>query len=142
MKRLLCCLPLLLAFHTGVSSAADHCSTAEAYAAEAATDRLDSWGNVHLFFKQFRHCYDASIAEGANDKIQLLWANHWSDLPQMLSLTSKDPAFKSFIWQRMKDVDFPESDFATIIHNAKASCPTGGADFCRAFIAVAASREP
>jgi len=142
MKRLLCGLSLLLAFHTGASVAADQCSATEAYAAEAATNYLDSWANVHLFFKQFRHCYDASIAEGANDKIQLLWANHWSDLPQILSLTSKDPEFRSFIWQRMNDLDFPANEFAIIIHNAKASCPIGGANFCRAFIAVSASRKP
>src|SRR5713226_1028890 len=75
------------------------CSERDAFAAETVTDYLDSWDNVYLFFKQFRQCYDASIAEGANDKIQQLWSKRWSELPIMVSLTQKDHQFKSFIFE-------------------------------------------
>jgi len=110
------------------------CSRDEAYAAEAVTDYLDSWQNVYFFFKQFRHCYDAAIAEGAEDKIQLLWADHWSTLPQMIAFTEKDAEFKAFIWQRIGDETFPKDTFARFVRHARAQCPSVAKAFCRAVI--------
>jgi hypothetical protein len=119
-------------------SKADVCSEREAFAAETVTDYLDSWDNVHLFFEQFRKCYDAAIAEGANDKIQQLWSNYWSELSIMVKLTQEDPAFKSFIFERIKDEDFPRDRFAIVVQHATQDCPSVAQEFCRAVLNEAA----
>ncbi|MBI3222560.1 MAG: hypothetical protein HYZ46_05740 [Nitrosomonadales bacterium] len=108
------------------------CSKLEAYAAETVTDYLNNWENVYTFFKQFRHCYDASIAEGAADQIQKLWVNHWSEVPKMIALTNQDHKFKAFIWQRISDETFPQDDFFVFVKNAKEKCPKIAAEFCSA----------
>jgi hypothetical protein len=119
------------------ASGAKECTKEEGFAAEATVDYLDSWPNVHLFFKQFGHCYDAAIAEGANDKIQQLWDRHWGDLPAMIELTSKDPEFKAFIWRRLEDEDFPRDTFQRIVRYATSRCPTVAKEFCAAVISAA-----
>jgi len=116
---------------------AQQCTELEAYAAESATDYLDSWDNVYIFFKQYRHCYDASIAEGAEDKIQQLWANRWPSLPEMINLTNKDAEFKSFIWARIGDETFSQDTFKRFVENATQHCPEGAKEFCDAVIAEA-----
>lgn len=107
------------------------CSREEAYAAEAVTDYLDSWENMYIFFKQFRHCYDGSIAEGAEDKIQVLWTTRWRDLPRMIALTNKDPEFRKFIWSVVHSEAFPQDAFDKVLHAARNLCPPGAAEFCR-----------
>ena len=119
------------------ASAARECTKQEGFAAETTADYLDSWSNVYLFFKQFGHCYDAAIAEGANDKIQQLWDRHWDDLAAMIELTSKDTAFKAFIWQRLKDKDFPHDTFQRVVGYATSRCPTVAKEFCAAVVSEA-----
>ena len=137
MKQAVACLATILMLGVGEASAVTQCTQREAYAAEVVTDYLNSWGNVYLFFKQFGHCYDASIAEGAEDKIQLLWANHWSEVSQMIALTKKDPEFKAFLWTRISDETFPQDRFAVFVHNAKTKCPSLATDFCSAVVKAA-----
>lgn len=142
MKRLLILCTLVFTFASGSCFAATQCTQTEAISAESVVDYLDSWDNVYLFFKQYGHCYDASIAEGANDKIQLLWANHWHDLPRMLQLTAQDPKFKSFIWQRAHDEDYPANEFAKTLNNAKTSCPKGALTSAKLSLGPRRARSP
>ncbi|MBZ8142858.1 hypothetical protein CLD22_23555 [Rubrivivax gelatinosus] len=88
---------LVLHTHSQAQTPTPTCTREESYAAEVITDYLTTWSNVYMFYKQFRHCYDGAIAEGTQDKVQLLWADKWSELPQMLALTTKDREFKNFI---------------------------------------------
>lgn len=129
---------VLCSFASGETFSATECTESDAYAAEVVTDYLDSWANVYQFFKQFQPCYDASIAEGAEDKIQQLWANQWSTVAQMVVLTNKDREFKSFIWQRITDEAFPKDRFAVVVRNASDRCPAGATEFCSAVINAAA----
>lgn len=134
---------LCLVASTSASASDKPCSKLEAYAAEAVTDYLNNWENVYTFFKQFHHCYDASIAEGAEDKIQKLWVNHWSEIPKMIDLTNQDKKFKAFIWQRIGDETFPQDDFLLLVQSAKEKCSAVAAEFCRAVVLEAAkSAEP
>jgi hypothetical protein len=110
--------------------------------ADATVDYLDSWSNVYLFFKQYGHCYDASVAEGANDKIQQLWDRRWADLPEMIRLTAKDAAFKRFIWQRIDDGDFPLDTFQRVVGHATSRCPAAAKEFCEAVIAASHRKAP
>ena len=109
----------------------------DAKSAEEATDQLHSWHNVYQFFKRYRNCYDGSVAEGAEEKIQLLWADHWSTLPEMIALTNKDRAFQKFIWQRISDEDFPRDEFERVVRHARAECPEVATIFCRAILSQA-----
>jgi hypothetical protein len=127
-------LALLSGYH--VAQAAE-CSASDAKSAEEATDQLHSWHNVYQFFKRYGKCYDGSVAEGANDKIQLLWADHWSTLPEMIALTRKDREFKTFIWQRIGDEDFPRDEFERVVRHARVECPHVATNFCRAIVGEA-----
>jgi len=142
MKRLSLLPIFLFALLSPASFASVQCTQSEARTAEVVTDYLDSWDNVYLFFKQFGQCYDASIAEGADDKIQLLWANHWQDLHRMLELTVRDPKFKEFLWQRVGDEDFPADRHAKILRYVRTSCPKSGTEFCQTFVGKAARGRP
>ena len=88
--------------------------------------------NVSLFYKQFQHCYEGSIAEGAQDKIQLLWVERWNELPQMAALTSRNPGFKAFVWRILESESFPKDTFSKVLRNASRRCPPEGKEFCRA----------
>jgi hypothetical protein len=132
MKHLL--LAFIVCLGATDATAEKSCTQMEAYAAETVTDYLDSWTNVYHFFKQFRHCYDGSIAEGAADRIQLLWSSHWSTLPQLIALTAKDAEFKDFIWERVDDEIWPADRFALVLRNARTKCPRSGGEFCRVVI--------
>jgi hypothetical protein len=105
--------------------------------AEEATDQLHSWRDVHQFFKRYRNCYDGSVAEGAEDKIHLLWADHWSTLPEMIAITNKDRQFKKFIWQRISDETFSRDEFERVVRRAQAECPKVARSFCRALLSEA-----
>lgn len=114
---------------------AAECTRDEAYAAESVTDYLDSWHNVYLFYREYRACYDASIAEGAVDKIFSLWADHWDQLPQMLALTAKDAEFDRFLRAQLTDQTVPADVHARVLRNATNACPESARNFCRAVIA-------
>jgi hypothetical protein len=76
-------------------------------------------------------------AEGAADKIQLLWSSHWSMLPQLITVAAKDAEFKDFIWKRVDDEIWPADRFALVLRNARAKCPPSGVEFYR--VAIKAS---
>ena len=125
---------LALLFGYQVTQAHD-CPNAQM--AEEATDQLHSWRHVYQFFKKYRKCYDGSVAEGAEDKIQLLWADHWSTLPEMIAFTKKDREFKQFIWKRISDEDFPRDEFERVVRHARTECPQVATNFCQAILSEA-----
>jgi hypothetical protein len=121
----------LLPFGATTCIAAE-CTREDAYAAEAVVDYLTSWENVHLFYKQFAQCYDGSIAEGVEDRVQQLWATRWGDLPKMVALTKADPGFGDFVLRSLKTESFPLDAFKRVVRSAKARCPPVALDFCSA----------
>ena len=127
-------LLLALTLSRPVVAADKECTQLEAYAAETVTDYLDSWGNVYTFFKQFRHCYDGAIAEGAQDRIYVLWSRQWHRLPTMISLAQRDPEFKDFLWQTLASETFPQDEFSIVVQNTRRKCPSEAREFCRAVL--------
>jgi len=73
----------------------------EAFAAESVVDYLDSWKEVYKAFKEFGHCDDGAIAEGFDDVISILWADHWNTLYEMIKYTRENEEFKKFIYRRI-----------------------------------------
>lgn len=129
-----CASTLILVASLAAPVSAAECTRDQAIAAESVTDYLDSWENVYLFFKQYRHCYDGAIAEGADDKIQQLWAHRWAELPKMLALIKHDSEFKAFVFANVADEAFPQNAYALFVEHANKECPKGGEEFCRAVI--------
>ncbi|MDT7836905.1 hypothetical protein [Aquabacterium sp. OR-4] len=122
-------------------SSSSTCTREEAYAAEVVTDYLTTWDGVYRFYKQFKHCYEGAIAGGAEDKVQLLWANRWSEIPTMLALTTKDREFKKFIWVIIDSEAFPRDTFNTVHANVTRHCPKGAEEFCQAVRSAAKRRQ-
>ena len=117
-------------------SEAGKCTTAEAVAAEAATDRLFTWPNVYRFFRQFGHCFDGAIAGNASDRIQGLLADRWSEVPQLLKFMSQDTHFNTFVLNIVNSEAFPRHTFSTVVTHAKERCPTSAAEFCQAIMSA------
>jgi hypothetical protein len=132
MKLIIPTIVVVLALLGATQATGRECTREEGYAAETVTGHLNSWDNVYMFFKEFGHCYDGAIAEGAQDKVQMLWADHWNDLPKMIALAKEDPAFKAFLWSIIESEAFPQTTFATVLQNATRRCPKVAAEFCGA----------
>jgi hypothetical protein len=107
------------------------CTSAEAVAAEVATDTLHDWADVYRFFRQFGHCFDGAIAGNASDKVQLLLANFWSEVPQLLKYTSEDSKFKAFIFSIINSEAFPRRIFEVVVKHASERCPTSATELCQ-----------
>jgi hypothetical protein len=110
----------------------------DAHAADMVTDYLTSWENVALFFKEFQHCYDGGVAASAQDKIHLLWAERWRELPKMIALTRSDPEFKAFLLRVLASEAFSQDTFAKVVRNASRQCPRTAKEFCQAVKKAAA----
>ena len=107
------------------------CSDEDVAAAASSARNLTSWEMVYSYFRKYNECADTSIVGHATDSIQNLWINHWSEIPKMVYYTSRDRAFKEFIWQRIGDDSFIEEDFNAFVLNAREHCPDNALEFCR-----------
>jgi hypothetical protein len=112
-------------------ASAKECTTMEAFAAESVIDYLDSWEKVYKSFKDFGHCDDAAIAEGYDDVISKLWADHWDKLSEMIKYTKENSEFKRFIYKRIGTETIPYDRWEKIVSLAKNQCPTNAYDFCK-----------
>ncbi len=111
--------------------AARKCTSPEAVSAATASDHLANWTEVHRFYQQFGHCFDGAVAGNASDKIQVMLAERWSELPQLLKYTSEDSQFKQFILNVVASESFPKRTFATVLSNAEKQCPKNATEFCK-----------
>ena len=107
------------------------CTSLEAVSAAKATDHLANWTEVHRFYQQFGHCFDGAIAGNASDKIQVMLAERWSELPQLLKYTSEDSQFKQFILDVFASESVPERTSAAVLSNAEKRCPKNATEFCK-----------
>jgi hypothetical protein len=115
--------------------ASEHeCSEEDASAAKSSARDMTSWGMVHLYFSKYHDCTDSSIVDSATESIENLWVNHWPEIPAMIHFTSRDSAFKDFIWQRISDNSLFQEDFDTFVLHAKDECPLDALEFCRAVV--------
>lgn len=110
------------------------CSDEDISAAKSSALDLTNWEMVYIYFTKYHDCADASIMENATDSIQDLWVNHWPEIQKMIHYTSRDRAFKDFIWQRIGDDSFVEEEFDIFVQNAKENCPLNALEFCRAVV--------
>ena len=110
-------------------------------AAEAATDNLNSWAEVHAFFREFAKCDDGAIAEGVSDKVETLLSNHWDELKALASLVAADRAFGRFVLRHV-DVLWTPHDLRAVDRMAQKQCPRDAQRLCRDIHATILSLEP
>lgn len=106
------------------------CSSIKAQAADQATDGLSSWDAVYAFYRKYGDCIDGGAAEAVGDRVQTLWDEHWSSLPQMLRFVNRDPGFRRLMIRVAKSEAFNQDRFARVLRSASSSCPKGGQSFC------------
>lgn len=111
-------LALALPLHTN----AKLCSAAEAEAADAIVDGLDSWNKIQNAVHRFGHCDDGGIAEGFSEAIARMLVDHWSDLPRLARLVQADPKFALFVTKHI-DATLMPSDLERIASLATSACP-------------------
>lgn len=123
MKHVFTLSALLLLFCVSPVSASEHkCTQFDSYAAETVFSYLDSWKNMHLAYKQFRHCDDGGPAEGFSEAAARLMADHWHDLPQALPIIAADPDFETWVIRHLDETDNYD-DLRKIDHLAQTACP-------------------
>jgi hypothetical protein len=134
-------MPLLLlvvCLTTPLATFAKECTREEAMAAEDIAPRLPGWKQIYGAFERFSHCDDGAIAEGFTESVVRLLATHWETLPQVASLESKNPAFRTFVLRHINDTA-DTSDLKRIADLARTQCPKGHSVLCSA-ISQAATR--
>jgi len=122
---------LLLLLCVSPASASEHqCTNLESGAAVFVTGYLDSWKNMHLAYKQFRHCDEGGPAEGFSEADARLMADHWVDLPQALPIIDADPDFEKWVIRHLDETD-DYKDLWKIDHLSQTACPVQVKAFCR-----------
>ena len=106
------------------------CPVAQADAAEAAVDHLDSWPAVRSAFKAFRGCDEGSIAEGFSAGVVRLLATQFQTLPTLAGLITEEPALKVFVLRHI-DTTVNPHDLQKIRQSARKNCPANTAELCK-----------
>ncbi len=127
MYRLAAILLLL-----GISTAAaqqSHCSAVEEQRAERQADTFRSWDTLYTSYKLYGKCDDGAVAEGYSESVARILVDHWSTVPRMVNLASKDARFRRFVLRHV-DATLDLKDLKKIRVNAKTECPSGLAAIC------------
>ena len=106
------------------------CSPADAEAADAMVDRLDSWNKVDYTVKHFRQCDDGSIAEGNSEAIARLLVDKWKTLPTLAKLIKYNPSLKIFVLHHI-DTTLDTDDLKKIKQLSLSACPRDLSSLCK-----------
>lgn len=106
------------------------CSPANAEAADAMVDKLDSWSKVDYMFKHFRQCDDGSIAEGNSEAIARLLVDKWKTLPTLAKLIKQNPSLKMFVLRHI-DTTLDTEDLKKIKKLSLSACPKNLYSLCK-----------
>jgi hypothetical protein len=136
MRHFVVCLALLVLTAGSSLAAADGAGTSSGRCsdAEQATDKLDSWLKVHAAYQKYRGCDDSGTAERYADKIEILLAKHWAQLPDLIKLGKADPAFEVFVLRHLGEITTLPSA-KSIVRQSTSSCPRGGQALCTKLLA-------
>lgn len=129
-RNLISVVVLMLA--GGSAAAQSHattCTTAQAQAADAAVDTLNSWESVAAFRTKFGQCDDGSIAEGSSEAVARLLVDHWDTLPALSRLITKTPALRTFVLRHINST-LDTGDLEKVKQNA-AHCPSSVQSLCK-----------
>lgn len=111
---------LVLLFSTSIAQART-CTPADAEAADAAVDHLDTWAAVDKNYRKFGHCDDGSIAEGNSEAVARLLVDKWQTLPELAVLIKRHPSLKRYVLRHI-DTTLDTNDLNKIVTLATTSC--------------------
>jgi hypothetical protein len=136
-------IAVFLVFSASVACAQQHrCTDAEAQRAEAQADTPRSWDTLYSSYKSYRQCDDGAIAEGYSESVARILVDHWSTLPRLANLATKDARFRRFVLTHV-DATLDINDLKKISTDAKTQCSSELAAICADLIkkADAAQKE-
>ena len=122
----------------GSAAAQSHattCTAAQAQAADAAVDTLNSWEPVAAFRTKFGQCDDGSIAEGSSEAVAHLLVDQWDTLPALSGLIAKTPALRPFVLRHINST-LDNGDLEKIKQNA-AHCTSSMQSLCKSIAQAA-----
>lgn len=125
-------------FALAFNATAKSCTPAEAEAAQAAVERVDSWHRLALLQQRFSHCDVGYVAEGNSEAVIRLLVDHWASVPELGVVAAAKPAFLQFVLRHV-DTTLDAADLERVAQLATTQCPTGKRGLC-ATLASAARR--
>jgi hypothetical protein len=98
----------------------------------AQLDKLRDWNAIHAFVKRnLPKCPDDGVyGEGYSDLVVRAFANHWSYLPQLVSIVARDPGFEAFVLRHI-DETTDAKELNKTRQNATDLCPPDMEDLCK-----------
>ena len=100
------------------------CTDEEGRRALDQADTPRSWDALYRSYKTFGNCDDGAIGEGFSESVARILADHWSTLPRLAQLASRDASFRAFVMSHV-DATLNTDDIEKVKENARIHCPTG-----------------
>ena len=116
------------------------CTPKDSAAAGKALDRVNTWGELHKSWKDWRQCDSGPTADGFTDAIMRLGVD-WKNMDALAKDMGEDPQYHDFILAHVKG-DPAKDDRDALYSRAKSSCPKGLAGFCGEIVDVTAPEKP
>src|SRR6266404_1689735 len=98
------------------------CSNVEGRRALDEAVMLRSWDALYTSYKSYRQCDDGALGEGYSESVARILVDHWSTLPQLARLATKDAEFRTFVIRHV-DAALSMDDVKKIWKNATRQCP-------------------
>ncbi|HEX7466044.1 MAG TPA: hypothetical protein VF309_05340 [Usitatibacter sp.] len=112
-----------------IACAADKpCTKADAVNGEKAIERANNWSQLYKTWQDYRHCDTGAVADGYTDSLMRLMVE-WKSVDALAAAMEKDPAFKEWIYARLKS-PAAKDDQPAVYSRAMASCPKAMDAFC------------
>jgi hypothetical protein len=97
----------------------------------ASLDKLQDWNALYAFVKRnLPACPDDGMyGEGYSEAVVTAFAKHWSHLPQLISILTRDPSFEAFALRHINETADPQALEETR-QNAIHRCPPDTEGLC------------
>lgn len=82
---------------------------------------VKAWSALHEIYKKCPD--DGEYGEGLSNTVVTMLANHWTDLPSLDRLASRDSSFKQLVLRHI-DATTDEKDLRRALSNAQTRCPS------------------
>jgi hypothetical protein len=120
----------VLVFSASVACAQQRrCTEAEAERAMTQADTPRNWDTLYSSYKLYGQCDDGAIAEGYSESVARILVDHWSTLPRLASLATKNARFRRFVLAHV-DATLDINDLKKIRTSAKTQCSSELAAIC------------
>lgn len=105
------------------------CSDVDAAKAARLMDRAKDWPSLEHAFHAYPDCDDGALAEGYDDKVVVLLADHWKSVSDLRPLFKRDPRFEPFVLRHL-DTLMSRTQAKQIATRASRKCPPKLSSFC------------